>query len=87
MEEPQFYAYVRNSFFSNFCARKDPLNKKPTSELLNLFLSEVGTPFLTTKYFFKNMDREDMFYSYVPIKKGQYVRYRLTPSEYYNQSF
>ena len=85
MGESQFYAYVRFSYFDTFCIRKGLTKDK--SETLDLFLSEIGTPFLTTSYFIEKHkdDLQDMFSAYVPIKPGKYVKFVLSEDEYYNQ--
>lgn len=83
----EWYAYVRNGIFSRFAAKRDPLNDIPTRELLDIFLAEVGTPFLTTSRFFDKIDpsyRDEMMYSYVRLRKGQSVRYCLDRDRYYS---
>lgn len=83
----QFYAYVRRVQFNTYCEWQDPSNELSEKEKMKKFLTEVGTPFVTTDFFMNKLsekEKRDMMDSYVPIEKGQFVRVRLNCSEYAN---
>jgi hypothetical protein len=74
----EFFAYVNYVDFLTYSKKVDPMELVPTIELAELYLKDIGTSCIKSRYDMEHMIHDYTTYTYIPLGKGWGVRYHLT---------